>query len=571
MPGFYITNCAPIQPANDTTAKCVQEQMQLDAFTICRNTRDQFLDDKLFYQDEAYIIVLEGVILNKKELLERFGVTNLIEAVKVMISREPECFFRDFRGMFSGAVYYAAEKKWIIFADHIGNRGVFYFYDGAKLIVGSQLKDVVGTMKHNAIKRIPDENGLRQFLTYGAYMDESTCVEGVKRILPGDYIRIQNGQLTCFTYYRFPEEPERNISDEEAIGRLDRAFRQAIKRGLDKNEEYGYTGIMDISGGADSRINAYVARDLGSKHEIMVHYSQSGSNEEQIAQRISHELGFEYYFGALDDARFLLDVDEIVAMNSGTGYYGGITGGKRMLEQLSGKPLGVEFTGLLGDIYEGAMITSMGEAAPTLEYGRYRFSDVVKPEEMRINTLDRFHTNNAFWLYTRGCLTGMSTFLTRQNYVEPYTPHGDVDFLEACMSIPWDRKVRDRLQLRWLAKCYPKAMEYPYATTGIKLSLEFHPMIKQFHRVQSLRRRLALKLTGRNKFNMNPFDQWEREKPWLIAFLNEYYQVHMERLEKSGMIEPALLEQIRQVYARGGLGKYVVITLLSSCKQFLLE
>lgn len=69
MPGFYITNCAPIPPANDTTAKCVQEQMQLDAFTICRNTRDQFLDDKLFYQDEAYIIVLEGVILNKKELL----------------------------------------------------------------------------------------------------------------------------------------------------------------------------------------------------------------------------------------------------------------------------------------------------------------------------------------------------------------------------------------------------------------------------------------------------------------------------------------------------------------------
>lgn len=351
---------------------------------------------------------------------------------------------------------------------------------------------------------------------------------------------------------------------------LDEKFRKAIKRGLDKNEEYGYTGIIDISGGADSRINAYVARDLGSKNEIMLHYSQSGSYEETISKKIAQELNYQYYYNALDDAGFMMDVDEIIAMNSGTGYYCGITGGKRALQQLSGKTMGIEFTGLLGDIYDGAMLTIDGEIAPTLAYDRYRLTSVVNLDEMSINTLDRFTTNNAFWLYTRGMLCGMSTFMTRQNYVEPYTPHGDVDFMEVCASIPWKRRVFDRLQLRWMSEYYPAAMKHPYSATGMSLALEFCPMAFLVRKFNAARNLLSYKLTGSSRFNMNPFAYWVQKKSWLSDFVEEYYCASMKELTKSDLISCELLKKIEQAYVQPGFAKYVVLSLLSSIKQFVM-
>lgn len=570
MPGFYITNCDPVLPVNQTAAPCIREQMEIDSFTVCRNTRDQFLDDKLFAQDETHVLVLEGVILNKKELLSRFGVENLQDAVKIMVRKDPETFYQEFRGMFSGAVYFLEEKRWLIFADHIGNRAVFYYWDGKQLIVGSQLNYITDTMKHNDMKREVDENGLCQFLSFGCFMDDSTYVRGVKRILPGDYISIQDGQLSCHTYYHLPEKENPKITDEEAIALLDEKFRQAMKLGLDKNEEYSYTGIIDISGGADSRMNAYVARDLGSINEIMVNYSQSGSYEEIISKKIAQELGFQYYYNALDDAGFMLDVDEIIAMNSGTGYYCGITGGKRVLQQLSGKPLGIEFTGLLGDIYDGAMVTTNGDMAPTLDYGRYQLTSIAKLDEMNINTLNRFRTNNAFWLYTRGSLCGMSTFLTRQNYVEPYTPHGDINFMETCASIPWKRRVFDRLQLRWMSECYPDAMKHTYAATGMSLSLEFCPMASLLRKFNAVRNLLSHKFTGNSRFNMNPFVYWEQKKSWLRDFIDEYYCVSMKELMESDLINYELLQKIKRAYGENGFARYVVLSLLSSIKQFIL-
>lgn len=571
MPGFYITNCDPTIPVNHANARCVQDQMELDGYTIYRNTRDQFLDDKLFFYNNKLAVVLEGVILNKAELLERYRTDTLENAVVSMINENPRGFYNDFRGMFSGAVFFANTKQWIVFADHIANRAVFYYVDEVgRFIAGSQLNYITDTMRANNLDRTLDENGVRQFLSYGCFMDDSTCLTKVKRILPGDYILFHAGKVSTHTYYRLPEQEDASITDKEAIELLDEKFRIAVARGLDKNREYGYTGVLDISGGADSRINAYVARSLCSNSELMLlHYSQSGSYEEEIAKGIASELEFEYYYNALDDALFLTTVDEIVSMNSGTGYYCGITGGARALEQLSGKPLGIEFTGLLGDIYEGAMITSNGNIPPAIEYGRYRISNVFKNDDIAINTLERFRTNNAFWLYTRGMLCGMNTFLTRQNYVEPYTPHGDVDFIEACMFIPWDRKVNDRLQLRWLATRYPEAMKHRYAVTGMKLSSEFHltaPLMRKFNAARNL---LSLRLKGTSRYSMNPFSYWER-KPWLNEFIEEYYSSSMNTLQEAKLFDSKLRQKVEDTYRLGGVAKYTVITFLSYCKQFIL-
>ena len=572
MPGFYITNCTPVLPENMPGTDCIREQMQVDEFFVCRNTRRQFLNDKLFYQNEKYAVILEGVLLNKAELLEKYAVDAYEQLVETLIEKNPEDFFEEFRGMFSGAVYHKQTKKWTVFSDHIGNRLVLYYVKDGKVIIGSQLNDITQTMKANALKREMCPVGTQQFISYGCFMDESTWLKDVKRILPSDAIWIQNGKVSVYTYHTFRETGSEEISDEEAIARLDEAFCRAVRRGLDKDREYGYTDIVDISGGADSRMIAYTVKRLGAENAVLAHYSQSGTNEMKLALEIARDLNMECYLNPLDDALFMKDAEKLIRMNSGTGEYCGITGGERMLHTLSGRNPGLEFTGLLGDIKEGAMIDDPRECikAPTLAYRRF----LVEPDKGRtdfpVSDLSRFHTNNMFWLYTRGMLCGMSTFFIRQNYVEPYTPYGDVDFLDTIQSIPLERLTRDKIQIRWMVQKYPGAAKLAYAASGLPMSWQLKPWYPAVYQCRHFWNRGWGKLTGFSKINMNPFVKWDREKPWLRAWSDPFFAEILEQARQKKLADAEILEQLEQQYHTDARVRINAVTIAACWKEFLL-
>lgn len=572
MPGFYITNCKPVLPENVPEADCIREQMQVDEFFVCRNTRRQFLNDKLFYQNEKYAVILEGVILNKRELMEKYTMDSYEKLVEFLIDQDPQGFCEEFRGMFSGAVYHKQTKKWTVFSDHIGNRLVLYYVKDGKVIIGSQLNYITDTMKANALERKLSRVGAEQFISYGCFLDEHSWLEDVKRILPSDAIWIQNGNVSVYTYHTFRETSNEEISDEEAIARLDEAFCRAVRRGLDKDREYGYTDVIDISGGADSRMIAYTAKRLGAENAILAHYSQSGTNEMKVALEIAHKLEMECYVNSLDDALFLRDAEKMVRMNSGTALYCGITGGERVLRTLSGRNLGLEFTGLLGDVKAGAMVDDSKEGikAPTLEHREYLTVPSTGRTDRKVSILHRFRTNNMFWLYTEGMLCGMSTFFTRQNYVEPYTPYGDVDFLDAIQSIPLERLIEDKIQIKWMVQKYPRAAQMMYAVSGLPMAWELKPWYPIVRRCVRCCNRVLGKLTGFSRISMNPFWQWEREKPWIREWSDAFYGEIMEQARREKLAEDDILEHVEALYRGDARVRNYAVTIAASWKEYLL-
>lgn len=576
MPGFYTTNCKPVKMERHSSFNCVEEGFQTDDFTFHRITRDQFMDDKLFFENDEYAVVLESVIFNKTELMERYGMLSFKDTVLEMISENFETFFAKFKGMFSGAVYDRKAGKMLAFADQIGNRAVFYYADGESLIIGSQLDSVTDTMKENDIPCLPNEDAMRFFLAYGSWMDERTGVKNVYRILPGDCLLWEAGTWKINTYHSFREDENLNLTTDEAIDLLDSSFKKAVKNAIDKNAEYGYTGILDISGGADSRMIAYAANELGCENIIGCHYSQSGSYEEKASEAVAKRLGIPLVIQHLDDAQFLKEADVITRMNSGTAYYCGITGGKRLLESLREYNPGIEFTGLLGNVLDGGMVTEYGDEIPSLEHGQFVVCPTVDRTGMELDLplLSRFKTNDMFWLYTRGMLCGMSTFLTRQNYVEPYTPYGDTEFIQAWLSIPWKKKVREKILLRWMQRVYPDSMNIMYASLGYPLKRELSPFWTSppVRRATALKNRLGWKLGLFRKIDMNPFYKWEKEKEWLQTWLEQYYTSSIEKLSSQSAVSEQFLEELEKVYKNdtSTVAKYLVITLLSYIQLYIL-
>ncbi len=65
------------------------------------SSNNKFENDNLFVETIDYIIVLKGVILNKKDLLK--PSLNWEETITELYLKEGNAFFKNFRGSFCGA------------------------------------------------------------------------------------------------------------------------------------------------------------------------------------------------------------------------------------------------------------------------------------------------------------------------------------------------------------------------------------------------------------------------------------------------------------------------------------
>lgn len=67
---------------------------------------NKFIKDKIFYKQSDYLIVLNGAILNKKELTEKYSINNndneWCTIVKRMYDQNGKKSFDEFRSSFSG-------------------------------------------------------------------------------------------------------------------------------------------------------------------------------------------------------------------------------------------------------------------------------------------------------------------------------------------------------------------------------------------------------------------------------------------------------------------------------------
>lgn len=566
MPGFLVSDFEKKVELHNYASYCRKDEMECNRYWMKRNTLNKYLQDKIFCQNEDYVLILEGVILNKTELCNQYGA-ELSQVIVRLYEEMGDEFPKALRGSFSGAVYDKKADRWLLYTDQIGTKPLYYYRSGKGFAAGTQLNYVTDVMKENGIARNADEHGLSCLLVYGNFMDECTGVTEVRRLLPGDYLVIEKSGCRTGTYYQLSAGKDEKVSDEEAIERLDASFRNAVKRILKKDEEYGYKTIIDISGGVDSRMIGYVTKAVGGKKVISLSYSQSGGREIKIAQEVANRLGYNFYYKALDNGSCLYDLDDNVLMNNGSAIYLGITGGRDFLQLLNPADYGMEMTGLLGDIYDGSMVIVDGEEKPYLEYSKFRFGSVLPYDDQTYsNLIDRFENHELFWYYVRGMICGMSSFPIRQNFVEPMTPYGDVEFMEGYLSIPWEARVKRKLLSRWMLEKYPEAANIMYSATGVTIKDEFTFGGKVKKTLKFINQEIHRQLHTMHKgYQMTPFDYWIREYPEILDFMMKYYKDNIERT--AGTMKAKIQRMMDP--DTPVIDKALALTVLAYYKQFL--
>ena len=535
-------------------------------FLLYTFTNGKFSNDKVFFQNENYIIYLDGVILNLKNLKRNFAITKNVDLILYLYKKYGDEFYKLFRGEFCGIFYDKETNKYIVFTNHTGTKRVFYYHQKDTIIISSDLKFIIQVFKENKISYNLDRLGAYFILTYGFMLEEFTIITEIKKLKPGHYIKFENFEFERLSYHRFEIAEQISDSKDEIIHNLNDIFIDALKLEYDKDLEYGYKHIATLSAGLDSRMNVMLAHQFGYTDKLLITFSQSGYFDDVIPKAIARDLNENLFFLALDSARFLQNVEDNVWLNDGLVLYSGSSHYYDMTRKLNFDDLGLLHTGMLGDAVLGSYCSKPELVKPGIEHKLYSNRLIAKILNDIKYIENIYQTEEILLLYNRGFNGINNSYWINEFFTYQTSPFLGVEFLEYSVSIPPKHKFKQQIYIDWILSRHPDVARYIWENRICKLTDSKMQAIlrKSFYRAKNQ----FTKIFDNSKWvpmNMNPFDFWYETKPTLKNYIDSYFHDHIDLLD----IDAELKKDTIDLFENGTFGeKTQAITLIESIKRF---
>ena len=391
-------------------------------------------------------------------------------------------------------------------------------------------------------------------LSYGWIYRDKTIVSEVKKLKPGSFIKIKNGNIELIDkYYSFENTKYVTHSEDKIINEIDSKFRHAVKLEYDKDKEYGYNHLATLSGGLDSRMSIWVAKDMGYKDITAITFGQSQGDDIKVACQIASALNISHLIKTLDDASFISDIPTSVKNTFGLIEASGSIHGNSIMKLLNMSGFGLLHGGLIGD----TVLTSKWEhrkKSNKLIGTRNKVALVPPEKEYKNDELYLFYENVANLVLASQC----SRF-EDGSYSSPFV---DIDFLNYCLKIPLKYRYNYRIYKKWILSKYPKAADFVWEKTGNKINDSDFAI-----KMRKLKRNLERKLNNVPEINigMHPYDYWYESNKEFRNKLNGMYS----NLIKNKEIDNEMKKQIKQLYENGNCRyKVSVISVLQSINEY---
>lgn len=549
--------------AKELDIECLGEFYDMGSCKQYNNLLNKFPGDNIFFEDNQHISFLNGYVHNKSDYIHE-DYRDWPAAFTNALYQDTEGSLKKLRGGFCGYLFDKQNEMLIAYTDQIAVKALYYYADGEKWMLSDHLDYMVKVLKANHIPFDFNPVAAQYMLTYAYMIDDSTFIRQIHRLLPGKYLSVKSGQVSI-TRYHFIANKEKRMSEAEAVEIIDTAFREAIRREFDKDREYGYRHLVDLSGGLDSRMVSWVAHDMGYTDQVNVTYCQAGYRDESISKQVALYLGHEYVFKPLDDIRWMYDLEEITSRNNGAALYMGITGGNRMLRTLRTEQFGIEHTGLIGGSDVGTFYHDRKFNYGKPVFGMNAYSERLK-YEFDEEILKEYPCQEMFAIYTRGMLGAESSYLTRQHYVETASPFMDVDFLDIIFSVPFDYRNYHHIYLKWMKEKYPASTEFGWEKWGGVKPKESLIFIRKMKTTQRLLWQFFCSVFHiDNRDIMNPVDYWYYKDKSIQKYLTEFY----DNVIKNQALEDDLRKDISLMFHEGEVWeKSMALTVLAMVKKY---
>ena len=196
------------------------------------------------------------------------------------------------RGMFAFAIWDARQRKLVLARDRVGIKPLYYTVVDGLLLFASEIKAL---LQHPAVQRRVNAAALDSFLMHHYGPGEDTALVGIRRLLPGHHLVVEDGRVVTTQYWdlRFPEEPMRGSEDEIAQA-LVALLKDSVREHMIADVPVGVL----LSGGVDS--TAMLSFAVEQTHQpiktFTIGFSEPGVTDERPFARIaSRRYGSEHH------------------------------------------------------------------------------------------------------------------------------------------------------------------------------------------------------------------------------------------------------------------------------------
>jgi asparagine synthase (glutamine-hydrolysing) len=282
-------------------------------------------------EDRSVWAVQNGELYNHAAIRERLwrdGHTLVsrcdTEILPHLYEQRGTAFPRDLRGMFGIAVWDGRRGRGVLARDRLGIKPLYYAEIDGLLLFASELKALLASGL--VVPRL-DHAAIVSYLTFGFTPAPLTPLQGVRKLMPGELLTVEDGEVVLERFWRYPEPvADTSLSLEDAAERLLELLDESVRMRLMSDVPLGAM----LSGGLDSSlISALMARAMPEPVKTFsVGFRESGGDNEladarEVASCLGadhHELELSYSEQEVDLAELAWYLDEPLADLSSLGF-----------------------------------------------------------------------------------------------------------------------------------------------------------------------------------------------------------------------------------------------------------
>ncbi len=199
-------------------------------------------------------LVANGEIYNYLEVAQQFPE----QSQRALTHSDCEAIFQTYEaqgldgvtslfGMYTFALYDETLNRTILCRDRLGIKPLFFSQTSQGVFFASEIKALLPFLD---TQPEVDATALAQFLQHQFNTGRDTIFKGVQRVLPGEYLVIENGEVNCQQYWDANHVAPQHTRPEEALETFDTLFDEVITQHMRADVPFG----LFLSGGIDSSI-----------------------------------------------------------------------------------------------------------------------------------------------------------------------------------------------------------------------------------------------------------------------------------------------------------------------------
>jgi len=257
-------------------------------------------------------IVYNGEVYNYIELRQELGVENFrttsdTEVVLAAYRRwGPRCVDH-LRGMFAFAIWDESRQSLFCARDRFGIKPFYYAVAGGSFHFASEIKALLPFLP--SIET--DLDGFKDYISFQFCLAGKTLFKGVQELLPGHWVEVRNGQLTCRRYWEVYYHPDFDHTARHFEEQVASLLAESVRLHRRADVPVG----AYVSGGLDSSaVASLAAADEGAGFKAFTgkFMEEPGYDESGYARELAGFSDFELLELDITDADFVENISKVI-------------------------------------------------------------------------------------------------------------------------------------------------------------------------------------------------------------------------------------------------------------------